>query len=397
VNTTDPMPAASGRVQLVAEVAGHEQISDTVGGLLATACRGLPAMHHPDRQTFVQTVRPAGSSGLRGEGENLRYAAIVALGTAWLDPARQRDVLAGATAADLAATVAARGVGAADLGAAALSAWASAEIRRDAPEALFGRLQHEVRQGTAQPTVTYAWMLTALLAARSLADFDAAAGQAAERLLEAQGTSGIFPHALPRETLSRLRAHVGSYADQVYPIQALARYYAVTGHRRALDAANRCAARIVDLQGTSGQWWWHYDVRTGAVVEGYPVYSVHQHAMGPMALFDLLDAGGGNHRRAIGLGASWLRNHPETPRPLVDERRGVIWRKVGRREPRKVVRSLRSATTAVRPGLRLPWLDRVFPPGPIDYECRPYELGWLLYAWLADGVASGNRPADIGG
>jgi len=21
------------------------------------------------------------------------------------------------------------------------------------------------------------------------------------------------------------------------------------------------------------------------------------------------------------------------------------------------------------------------PPGRVDYECRPYELGWLLYAW----------------
>jgi hypothetical protein len=27
-------------------------------------------------------------------------------------------------------------------------------------------------------------------------------------------------------------------------------------------------------------------------------------------------------------------------------------------------------------------LDRVCPPGVIDYECRPYELGWLLYAWV---------------
>jgi hypothetical protein len=46
----------------------------------------------------------------------------------------------------------------------------------------------------------------------------------------------------------------------------------------------------------------------------------------------------------------------------------------------------------VRPSLRLAGLDRVFPPGRIDYECRPYELGWLLYAWLASGVAAGRRP-----
>jgi hypothetical protein len=39
-------------------------------------------------------------------------------------------------------------------------------------------------------------------------------------------------------------------------------------------------------------------------------------------------------------------------------------------------------TTALRPGLHLPGLDRAFPPDLIDHECRPYELGWLLYAWL---------------
>ena len=28
-------------------------------------------------------------------------------------------------------------------------------------------------------------------------------------------------------------------------------------------------------------------------------------------------------------------------------------------------------------------LDRVYPPGVVDHECRPYELGWLLYTWLS--------------
>jgi hypothetical protein len=396
VNTTDPTPASSARVKVMAEAPGQEHIAQTVDDLVTAACRALPAMYQPDRQTFVQTVRPNGTSGLRQEGENLRYAAIVALGAAWLDVRRQRDVLAGATAADLAAVVARRGADEADLGAAALAAWARAEVGGDAPGALFGRLVRAVRRSDALPTIDYAWTLTALLAARHIGDFGAAAEQAAERLLAAQGPSGIFPHALPPETLNRFRAHVGSYADQVYPIQALARYHVATGDPRALDAANRCAARIVDLQGRSGQWWWHYDVRTGTVVEDYPIYSVHQHAMGPMTLFDLLDAGGQDHRQAIGLGVSWLRHHPETDQTLLDDHTGAIWRKIGRREPRKLVRSVRSATTAMHPGSRLSWLDQIFAPGRIDYECRPYELGWLLYAWLADGVATGSRPPATG-
>ena len=37
------------------------------------------------------------------------------------------------------------------------------------------------------------------------------------------------------------------------------------------------------------------DVRTGRVIEGYPVYAIHQDAMGPMALFALEDACGVQH------------------------------------------------------------------------------------------------------
>jgi hypothetical protein len=43
---------------------------------------------------------------------------------------------------------------------------------------------------------------------------------------------------------------------------------------------------------------------------------------------------------------------------------------------------VRSVSTRLRPGVRLAVLDRLFRPGLVDHECRPYELGWLLYAWL---------------
>jgi len=204
---------------------------------------------------------------------------------------------------------------------------------------------------------------------------------AADRLTDAQGGGGLFPHTLPARASGRFRAHIGCFADQVYPIQALARLSAATGDAEPLRMANRCAATICDLQGQAGQWWWHYDSRTGDVVEGYPVYSVHQHAMAPMALFDLADAGGTDHVADIALGLDWLRTHPEVMDELISEKHGVIWRKVGRREPPKAVRSLSAVTTALRPGWHLPALDKVFPPDRIDYECRPYELGWLLYAW----------------
>lgn len=352
------------------------------------AQRALPRMYRPGPMQFVQTTRrnPAWPGGLRPEGVNLRYAAIVALGAARLNPDEQRAMLDGTSAARLAEAVAEQARDDADLGAVALAAWAAAEVAEVADVALLERLASTVDAAEPVPTVDLAWTLSALLAARKLHDRPEHIEQIAVRLRTAQGAMGTFPHALPRTSLGRHRAHVGCFADQVYPIQALARHHAATGDPASLASAQRCADRIVHLQGPAGQWWWHYDVRTGDVVEGYPVYSVHQHAMAPMALFELAEAGGTDHAAAVAAGVAWLADHPEVSQPLLDESSGAIWRKVGRREPRKAVRSIRSVTTAVAPRWRLGVLDRVFPPAVIDYECRPYELGWLLYAWLADGV-----------
>ena len=60
------------------------------------------------------------------------------------------------------------------------------------------------------------------------------------------------------------------------------------------------------------------------------------------------------------------------------------------------MRAISALTTAAKPGLKVPGIDRLFPPGYIDKECRPYELGWLLYAWLSGGTIArlgGSKPS----
>ena len=153
-----------------------------------------------------------------------------------------------------------------------------------------------------------------------------------------------------------------------------------TGDSAAMAAAEVTARLLVGAQGAAGQWWWHYDARTGDVVERYPTYSVHQHGMAPMVLSELAAAGGTDHREAVQRGFDWLSTHPECVEPVVAPDLGVVWRKVGRREPFKAARAAGALATRVRPGARVPFVDRVWPAGRVDYECRPYELGWLLYA-----------------
>jgi hypothetical protein len=165
-------------------------------------------------------------------------------------------------------------------------------------------------------------------------------------------------------------------------VQALARLHASADDAEALAVADAVADRICAAQGEAGQWWWHYDARNGGVVEGYPVYSVHQHAMAPMSLLDLADAGGTPFVQAICRGLRWLASPPETDEDLIADEPPITWRKVARKDPRKAVRGLRAVSTRVRPEWRLQMLDRVVPPGIVDHECRPYELGWLLMTWI---------------
>lgn len=363
----------------------------SVDRLVRCAIDGLPRMYRPESRAFVQTMRGLPSATgphLVREGTNLRYAAIVALGLNHTDEGTQRRVLSGITAAELTTAVAKRAGRDADPGAVALAAWATAEVDQRHAATLFMRMRDMLASGDPLPTVDVAWMLTAAVASSYLGDTEDIVAATRSRLLAQQGPTGLFPHALPASSLGRFRAHVGCFADQVYPIQALARMAAVGADNMALTAADACAQRICDLQGQAGQWWWHYDVRNGSVVEGYPVYSVHQHAMAPMALFDLFDAGGADHHTSIVSGVSWLTTHPEVLDELVDERLGVVWRKVGRHEPAKAARKINAVTTSLRPGFILPGQDRAFPTTRVDHECRPYELGWLLYAWLRQGTAA---------
>lgn len=364
---------------------------------LNIAKRGLPRMHQSG--AFGHTLRAVRNDAEwteRLEGDSLRYTAIAALGLTYVDRATQQKILGGDTAFDLAHTCATRATLSGDMGAIALAAWAAAEAGRFHSVALFRQLEQLLAADAPIATVDCAWALSAGLAARQFGDTSEVVSLATKQLMSGRSSSGLFPHMLPASASGRFRAHIGCFADQVYPIQALSRLHVAQPNAEALSAAEACAERICALQGPDGQWWWHYDTRNGGVVEGYPVYSVHQHAMAPMALFDLREAGGHDYSQAIISGMRWLDEHPEVSTPLVASEKGVIWRKVARREPRKMIRALSAVTTSLQPGLHMPGLDTLFPPGRIDYECRPYELGWLLYAWLSSGVVARLAPRPTG-
>lgn len=348
--------------------------------LLRDALRTLPQTHQDG--DFAFTLRGSWLGGrwqARPTGVSDRYAAITALGLMRVPEACQRQVLDGEDSHDLVGRLAKRLDTMTSTGDVALVCWAAAESGHSELARALTRLR-DLDDG-AQPVdvVAAAWVVTALVAARAEHDVERHLAVARHRLLAAR--RAVYPHTTGAHG-SWYRSHVGSFADQVYPIQALARLHASEDDAEALAVANQVAGVICGAQGPAGQWWWHYDSRSGSVVEGYPVYSVHQHAMAPMVLFDLAEAGGKDHLAEVCRGLRWLEYPPETAQDMVPGEPVPAWRKVARADPRKSVRGLRAAATRVRPGLRLPLLDRLYPPGVVDHECRPYELGWLLYAWM---------------
>ncbi len=373
------MTASTSRLGLLAEndPPGAEQVRH----LLRLSARALPQALVDGEFAFTMagTRGPGGGWQLHPLGTSQRYGTIAALGLLRLPDRLQREAIGGESAHDLIGRLAKKLDIMTSRGDIALLCWAAAEASHsELPHAL-ARLAEVDRRTDPLDVVAAAWIVTALVAARPKADVERHLAAARHRLLAARDV--LYPHVIGGTT-SWYRSHVGSFADQVYPVQALARLHGSADDPEAVATADGVAAAICRAQGKAGQWWWHYDARIGSVVEGYPVYSVHQHAMAPMALLDLADVGGQNHAKSISRGLSWLARPAETGESLLLDEPPTTWRKVARGDRRKMVRGIRAASTRIHPQVRLAALDRLFQPGIVDHECRPYELGWLLYTWL---------------
>jgi hypothetical protein len=172
-----------------------------------------------------------------------------------------------------------------------------------------------------------------------------------------------------------VRGHIGSFADQVYPIYGLSVFGNAYGLAAAHDQALACAEAICRVQGPLGQWWWHYNASNGAVFEQYPVYTVHQDAMAPMALFAIAESRGVDFTGPIYRGLEWITGKNELTCDLRHASQAIIWRSVyhGTKLRTSAAKALRYA------GLRSP--EEPTDDLNVRFEDRPYHFGWVLYAF----------------
>ena len=362
--------------------------SDTIARLRDMALRGLPRMFRPEEQLYVFCLRKT-RDGIVPEGLSHRYTAITLIGLAAEEQGAARAAAGGLSLHQVCDRLNQDIEQVSNLGDVALTLWAARAIGYPDRNRMWKQLVALQPLERAHPVVEFSWTLDAACIDTDAPEARELREGLARRILGSfSSNSRVFPHVVGA---GGTRSHVSCFADMVYPIHALSNYARLTGDRPALEAAAAAAGKICELQGENGQWWWHYDQRTGKVIEGYPVYAIHQDAMAPMALFALKEAGGPDFSKAIQKGLNWLAYSPEIQGSLIDNEADLIWRKVARREPGKLSRYAQAAASLVHPSLRIPGMNRLFPATAIDYEDRPYHLGWLLYAWPAARAEGWDR------
>lgn len=370
-------------------------MSQDIQNLLELASKGLVSMFDDKRQLFCDRLVRRGGH-LHREGFSPRYTIMTLLGLRELERSGgcspfDSSVLYRAFMSDLSWIHSAG-----DLG---LVTWLASAFAAEELVALFKQVEldtaleryTDAREGR---TMELAWFLSGLShatgAAPSLAGpLTDLAVDAYHRLEENQGEHGFFGHMNTKWSMAgRLRGRIGSFADQIYPIYAMAKFATAFNVKDPLLPALRCAKAICSVQGGLGQWWWLYDSRSGHVSSRYPVYSVHQHGMAPMGLLALEEASGHSFKEPISRGLQWIYGMNELGADMRDPTQNLIWRCI-----RPASRQKKYWETAVSL-IRTPKLNASVGALTVLYEDRPYELGWLLFALARFGTLKTNYLAD---
>ncbi|MGH9717546.1 MAG: hypothetical protein ACRD4R_12585 [Candidatus Acidiferrales bacterium] len=362
------------------QVENTEDFRRIVHRLNKLAVEGLVPMFDPAKQLFCFKLKRT-DSGMAQEGISHRYTVITLMGlhrleqsgtASPIDVQRVFNVL-------LADTDWVDNIG--DFG---LLVWLCALIAPDRLDEIDAKFDvknslvrfRDARQGR---TMELSWFLSglshqAIARPEKVAETKDLASEIYRRIRKNQGGQGFFGHLASNEGIAGvMRSDIGSFADQVYPIYAFAKFSQAYGDGKPAKQALDCALNLCEAQGSLGQWWWHYDSSNGQVAERFPVFSVHQHGMAPMALYALGEAIQSDFSPWIYKGLKWIDDN-ELGIDMQDDAVNVVWRCIERTPPRRYWNAVVNLATRredreTREGLRT------------LFECRPYELGWLLYAF----------------
>ncbi len=225
-----------------------------------------------------------------------------------------------------------------------------------------------------------AWSLLAICSAHNKNEtrWDGMAGKISAHLIDdcQHPKSGFFYFEK-----SPVRHSFSSFAVPVYVNLALAEYAKVFNDEHASKAATKGIIAMLALQHPQHAGWaWFHDVQTGAVVDWYRFYSVHQDSMGPMTLLRGMELGVPGARAALVNGFQWILGDNELGVPTIDRQWKIIHRSIGRKctaaeRPYRLMKAYWHRFTGTPASLLKPSCLEV------NTECRSYELGWILWTF----------------
>ena len=250
----------------------------------------------------------------------------------------------------------------------------------------FQNILTSYKDAESKLTMELSWLLIGLLMASTFSTtFKKSVGNLSDIVYKIlrnnYGGKGIFTHLSTDSPHGKFRGNIASFADQVYPIYAFVLYSQQTGNEESLLIAEETALKICQFQGENGEWMWHYNASTGEVISKYPVYSVHQDAMAPMALFAIQKATKKNYEEHIARGLDWLTKNP-LQYNMISRKNNAIWRAI---EPDNTHRKIRSTLSSL--GLNLP---NEYKNLEVLKECWSYHLGWILHAFAGRTTSSNH-------
>ena len=189
-----------------------------------------------------------------------------------------------------------------------------------------------------------------------------------------RSSSGLFVHHRGRGP----RRLLPNFATQVYALLALAEAARHDLRSTSRSEAVQLAERLITLRRPDAAWPWLFHVERNVVVEPYELYSVHQDAMAPMALFALAEVTGDDRfAEAAVEGYEWCFGNNELGFNFYDVANRFAHRAIRRRGAADQINLWTNTTLSLVGASTRFDLGRA----SVNATCRPYHLGWILEAW----------------
>lgn len=336
----------------------------------------------PELQTANGLFRAAPGVDPTGEGvrgsSSLRAGAIVLLGLLRADEVGlPHPFSTGALRTRVLGDLAGPGAGPGELG---LGLWAESRADGGAVNEITALIAGKLSKGfEGIPLKRLAWLVSGL----NEASTRVGGGPELDSLLERAEAALVARVVANTGFMSDLHHRIGGgltpVSGQFHSLTALCRLERAGREEAAAKAARSLLAALLEIQREDGSWPGVVDPVRGEAAALFPVFTVTQVALAPIALRLCRETGlTGDIDAASHAGIEWARGNNRLGFDLVHENEARLDRGImPKRIPGAVSRGFTSAARRLRG--RLPEPDRS--DLILDPEVSSEDLGWVLEAW----------------